>query len=93
MPDIALIPNPYALRVPGTVSEFIVHREVNEDYVYLFESMLDADAVASWAAPICGWKPVVEAVPLEALAAFRIARYKPSNGDSVDLPILGPTTG
>jgi hypothetical protein len=75
------------LKVPGTDGEeLVVHREGNEDYVFLFEALDDATDYARAAEEALGFKPDIGRVRVSDLH-FRTARFKPAVGEQVDLPL------
>lgn len=77
----------FCLRVPGTDGEeLVVHREGNEDFVFLFEAGDDAADYARAAERALGFSPEIGRVKVRDLH-FRTARFKPALGDQVDLPL------
>jgi hypothetical protein len=75
------------LKVPGTNGdELVVHREGNEDFVFLFEALDDALDYARAAEQALGFEPEIGRVKVADLH-FRTARFKPAVGDQVDLPL------
>ncbi len=73
------------LKVPtGNEEELVVHRENNEDYVFLFESLDDAYDYANEASQALAFAPKVGRVNLRDLH-FANARYKPALSEQVDL--------
>ena len=77
----------YCLRVPHTDGEeLVVHREGNEDYVFLFEAGDDAADYARDAERALGFAPEIGSVRVRDLH-FRTARFKPALGKQVDLPL------
>lgn len=82
LPDSAL-----CLKVPGTRGEeLVVHREERDDYVFLFESLDDANDYALMAEQALGFTPEIGRVDIRALS-FRTARYKPAIGEQVDVTL------
>jgi len=79
----------YALRIPGTTDEYVVHRQVEEDYVFLFDVEAEAAAFAEATRPAYGFLPEVVFVGVSTLR-YRMARFKPEHGDQVDVR-LGST--
>lgn len=88
VPAAAVVPpSAYCLRVPGTDGEeLVVHREGNEDFVFLFEAGDDAADYARAAERALGFSPDIGRVKVRDLH-FRTARFKPALGDQVDLPL------
>lgn len=77
----------FCLRVPGTDGEeLVVHREGNEDFVFLFEAGDDAADYARAAEQALGFAPDIGRVKVRDLH-FRTARFKPALGEQVDLPL------
>jgi hypothetical protein len=75
------------LKVPGTGGEeLVVHREGNEDYVFLFEALDDASDYAYAAQEALGFEPEIGRVRLTDLH-FRTARYKPAFSEQIDVPL------
>ena len=75
------------LRVPDTRGEeLVVHREGEEDFVFLFEALDDACDYASAAEKALGFSPEIGRVRVTDLH-FRTARFKPAAGDQVDLSL------
>jgi hypothetical protein len=75
------------LRVPGTRGEeLVVHREGDEDFVFLFEALDDACDYASAAEKALGFAPEIGRVRVSELH-FRTARFKPAVGDQVDVTL------
>jgi len=76
------------LKVPtvggGDEEELVVHRENNQDYVFLFESLDDAYDYANEASQALAFAPKVGRVNLRDLH-FANARYKPALSEQVDL--------
>ena len=74
------------LQVPGAdgEEELVVHRENNEDFVFLFESLDDAYDYANEASQALRFAPKVGRVNLRDLH-FANARYKPALSEQVDL--------
>ncbi len=80
-------PSAFCLRVPGTDGEeLVVHREGNEDFVFLFEAGDDAADYARAAERALGFSPEIGRVKVRDLH-FRTARFKPALGEQVDLPL------
>ena len=80
-------PSAFCLKVPGTDGEeLVVHREGDEDYVFLFEAGDDAADYARAAEKALGFAPEISRVRIRDLH-FRTARFKPALGDQVDLPL------
>ena len=80
-------PSAFCLKVPGTEGEeLVVHREGNEDYVFLFEAGDDAADYARAAERALGFTPEIGRVRIRDLH-FRVARYKPALSEQVDLPL------
>lgn len=75
------------LRVPGTgVEELVVHREGENDFVFLFEALDDACDYAKAACRALGFAPEIGRVRVSELH-FRTARFKPAVGEQFDLAI------
>ncbi|GAB4458346.1 MAG: hypothetical protein OHK0029_19400 [Armatimonadaceae bacterium] len=75
------------LKVPGTGGEeLVVHREGNDDYVFLFEALDDATEYARFAEEALGFTPDIGRVRISDLH-FRTARFKPAIGEQVDIPL------
>ena len=75
------------LKVPGRHGEeLVVHREGEEDYVFLFESLDDACDYAGVARKALGFAPEIRRVTIGELH-FRTARFKPAVGDQVDMAL------
>ena len=80
-------PSALCLKVPGTGGEeLVVHREDNEDYVFLFEALDDATEYARFAEDALGFKPDIGRVRIADLH-FRTARFKPAVGEQVDIAL------
>ena len=78
------------LRVPGCRGEeLVVHREGEEDYVFLFEALDDACDYAGAAQKALGFTPEIGRVNVDELH-FRTARFKPAIGDQIDMAIHAP---
>ena len=78
------------LKVPGRRGEeLVVHREGEEDYVFLFESLDDACDYAGAAQKSLGFAPEIGRVNVGDLH-FRTARFKPAIGDQIDVAIHAP---
>ena len=87
MDDLSVPPSAYCLRVPGTEGEeLVVHREGNEDFVFLFEAGDDAADYARAAERALGFAPEIGRVRVRDLH-FRTARYKPALSEQTDLPL------
>jgi hypothetical protein len=75
------------LKVPGTSGEeLVVHREGNDDYVFLFEALDDAADYARAAEQALGFAPDIGRVQVSDLH-FRVARFKPAVGEQVDVSL------
>ncbi|MBC7807434.1 MAG: hypothetical protein H7145_14945 [Akkermansiaceae bacterium] len=73
------------LKVPNTSGEeLVVHRENDQDYVFLFESLDDAYDYAIEASQALDFAPNVGRVLLRDLH-FANARYKPALSEQIDL--------
>lgn len=73
------------LKVPNTSGEeLVVHRENDQDYVFLFESLDDAYDYAIEASQALDFAPTVGRVLLRDLH-FANARYKPALSEQIDL--------
>ena len=85
--DPTIPPSALCLKVPGTSGEeLVVHREGNDDYVFLFEALDDAADYARAAEQALGFAPDIGRVRVAELH-FRVARFKPAVGDQIDLPL------
>lgn len=85
--EVAIPPSAYCLRVPGSEGEeLVVHREGNEDYVFLFEAGDDAADYARAAERALGFAPEIGRVRVRDLH-FRTARFKPALGEQIDLSL------
>lgn len=85
--ELTLPASALCLKVPGTEGEeLVVHREGNEDYVFLFEALDDANDYARMAEQALGFSPDIGRVRVAELH-FRTARFKPADGEQVDLPL------
>lgn len=77
----------FCLKVPDSpTEELVIHREGNEDYVFLFESLDDAYDCAAQAAQVLPFWPQVGSVLLSTLN-FSTARFKPADGEHIDIPL------
>ena len=80
-------PTALCLKVPGRRGEeLVVHREGEEDYVFLFESLDDACDYAGVVQKALGFAPEIGRVTIGELH-FRAARFKPAVGDQVDMAL------
>jgi hypothetical protein len=83
--DLLIGQSAFCLRVPDSpTEELVVHREGEEDYVFLFESLDDAYDCAAQASQVLPFCPRVGRVSLEGLN-FKVARFKPVVGANVDI--------
>jgi hypothetical protein len=85
--DILIGQSAFCLKVPDSpIEELVIHREGDEDYVFLFESLDDAYDCAAQAAQTLPFWPQVGRVSLDSLN-FATARFKPAAGAHVDIPL------
>ncbi len=85
--DVLIPVSALCLKVPGTRGEeLVVHREGNDDYVFLFEALDDASDYARAAESALGFSPEIGRVRVAELH-FRTARYKPAVGDQIDVTL------
>jgi hypothetical protein len=85
--DVLVPATALCLKVPGRRGEeLVVHREGQEDYVFLFEALDDACDYACAAEKALGFAPEIGRVRVGELH-FRTARFKPAVGDQIDMPL------
>jgi hypothetical protein len=85
--EAILPPSALCLKVPGRGGdELVVHREGEDDYVFLFEALDDATEYARLAEEVLGFTPDIGRVKIADLH-FRTARFKPAVGEQVDIPL------
>jgi hypothetical protein len=85
--DLTIPSSALCLKVPGTSGEeLVVHREGNDDFVFLFEALDDAYDYARAAEQALGFTPDIGRVRVADLH-FRFARFKPAVGDQIDVSL------
>jgi hypothetical protein len=83
--DVLVGRSAFCLMVPDSPTEdLVVHREGDEDFVFLFESLDDAFDCAAQAAQVLPFWPKVGRAALSGLN-FKVARFKPVGGGHVDI--------
>ena len=85
--DLALPTTALGQISPGSVSlKKVVHRDRDEECVFLFEALDDALECARMAEDALGFAPRIGRVRVADLA-FRTARFKPATAAARDLPL------
>jgi hypothetical protein len=83
--DVRVPPSVLCLKVPSAEGdELVVHREGDEDFVFLFEALDDATDYARMAEQALGFEPHIGRVKVVELH-FKTARFKPAVGQQVDV--------